>query len=77
MILSCRKKQKFLSFRGISSISSVRLKFLDRRRSTRGEDNLLAKTDVKGLKHRERLGLETPVVYALTDESETLKNFQC
>ncbi len=37
-----------------------------------GEDNLLVKTDVKGLKHRERSGLETPVVYALTDESETL-----
>jgi len=64
-----------LSFEGVSSISSVRLKFLDRRRSARGENNLLVKTDVKGLKHRERSGLETPVVYALTDESETLENF--
>ena len=65
-----------MSFEGVSSIFSVKLKFLDRRRSTRGEDNLLVKTDVKGLKHRERSGLETPVVYALTDESETLENFQ-
>ena len=59
----------------MSIISSVRLKFIDRRRSARGENNSLIKTDAKGLKHGEQTGLETPVVHALTDESETLENF--
>jgi len=45
-------KPGFLSFVGVYVISSVRLKFLDRRRSFKGEDNILGKTDAKGLKHR-------------------------
>ena len=59
----------------MSIISSVRLKFIDRRRSARGENNSLIKTDAKGLKHGEQTGLETPVVHALTDESEMSKYF--
>jgi hypothetical protein len=38
-----------------------------------GEDNSLAKTDTKRLKHGERAGLETPVVHALTYEGEMLE----
>ena len=63
---------------GVSIISSVRLNFIDRRRSARGENNLLIKTDAKGLKHGEQTGLDTPVVHALTDESEMFQfNLEC
>ena len=73
MILKCWKKPIILSFKGVYSISSVKLKFLDRRKSAVGENNILIKTDAKRLKHGEQTGLETPVVHALTDESETSK----
>jgi hypothetical protein len=55
---------------GVSIIFSVRLNFIDRKRSAHGENNLLIKTDAKELKHGEQTGLDTPVVHALTDESE-------
>jgi len=57
----------------VSGISSIKLKFDDRRKRTTGEDNSLAKTDTKGLKHGERSGLEIPVVHALTYEGKMLK----
>ena len=57
----------------MSGISSIKLKFYDRRKRTTGEDNSLAKTDTKGLKHGERSGLETPVVHALTYEGAMLE----
>jgi hypothetical protein len=57
----------------VSVISSVKLKFKDRRKRTMGEDNSLVKTDTKKLKHGERSGLETPVVHALTYEGAMLE----
>ena len=57
----------------VHGISSRELKFLERRESTVGEDNELVSTDTKKLKHGERSGLETPVVHALTNESEMLE----
>lgn len=59
----------------MSGISSGGLKFLERRKRATGEDNSLVKTDAKELKHGERSGLETPVVHALTYESEMLDLF--
>jgi len=53
--------------------ASIKLKFYDRKKRTTGEDNLLAKTDTKELKHGEQTGLETPVVHALTYEGEMLE----
>jgi hypothetical protein len=57
----------------VSGISSIKLKFYDRRKRSTGEDNSLVKTDTKRLKHGERSGLETPVVHALTYEGKMLE----
>ena len=52
------------------------MKCRDTFRNTTGEGAHLSKTDTSVLKHGDQTGLETPVVHALTNESEMLeKNF--
>jgi len=71
--LECLLRPFSWSFEGVSVISSRGLKFIERRKRTSGEDNSLVKTDAKRLQDGDRSGLETPVVHALTYESEMLE----
>ena len=44
------------------------MKSIDTFRTAKGESIILYKTDIEGRKHREWMGLETPVIYAVNYE---------
>ena len=61
---------KSQSKRGVGGIQCIKVKFVVCWRLTTGEGDQQSFTDVEAQKHREQTGLDTLVVYAVTDGFE-------
>jgi len=57
-----------LSYFDVNRIFSENMKCSDIKRNTYGEGNFRKITDIEARKHREQMGLDTPVVYAVNNE---------